>query len=112
MANNEILDNVMESVKKQLNVADDAFDEDLLIHVNTVFYILSQMGVGPDTPVSVDLNTSWSDLGSDIPAGVKSYVYLKTRMLFDPPSGAAKEAAENMIAELEWRLNLTCDLEV
>lgn len=109
MADDTILGNILLSVKKQLGVADDEFEEDLIFHINTVMYILSQMGVGPTVPVVVDADTNWTALG-DVPDGVKSYVFLKTKMLFDPPSGAAKDAAESLISELEWRLNLTCDV--
>lgn len=112
MANQQILSNILASVKKQLNVADNAFDEDLLIHINTVMFILYQMGIGPNSPVQIDESTEWSALGLDVPESVKSYVYLKTRMLFDPPSGAAKDAAEGLLAELEWRMNIHCDLGV
>jgi hypothetical protein len=75
--------------------------------------ILSQLGVGPDEGFSItDDSTLWTDyLGQSSNLNlVKSYVYLKVRMLFDPPnSGALMDALKQQINEFEWRLNVAVD---
>lgn len=85
------------------------FDADIIMHINTVFMILTQMGVGPEEGFTIedDLAT-WSDFIEDdvkFYEGLKSYMVLKVRVLFDPPtSSAVMEATNRMIDELEWRL--------
>lgn len=109
-------ESILNSVKKLLGgIVPEytAFDDQIIIHINSVFQILYQMGVGPTTPFSIDDNTSvWSDFTSNISelAMVKSYVGLKVQQIFDPPQGGAvAEAAKRMIDELEWRLNVQVD---
>ncbi len=105
---------ILTSTKKQLGIMEDytAFDTDIIIGINTAFMILYQLGVGPSTPYKIsDSTATWNDFSerSDI-EGVKTYVYMKVRMMFDPPtSSAVSTAMNNMIAELESRLNWTCD---
>lgn len=88
---------------------DTTFDIDIITHINTVFMALRQMGVGPEKGFRIeDKFHTWSEF---IPAddlrfeAVKTYVCSKVRLIFDPPSGAAKEALKETIAECEWRLN-------
>ena len=85
----------------------EAFDEDIVIHINSTFTILNQMGVGPTATFRITgKNEVWSDFirDKDIES-VKSFVYLRVRLLFDPPaSSSAIEAMNKMISELEWRL--------
>ena len=77
------------------------------------FMVLYQLGVGPKTPFTIeDASATWSDFMGDSTdlAGVKTYVFLKVKLVFDPPqSSAAMEAIKQNIAELEWRLNVTAD---
>ena len=84
------------------------FDADIIMHINTVFMILTQMGVGPEEGFSIeDDMAEWSDFIDEVKfhEGVKSYMFLKVRVLFDPPtSSAVMEASNRMIDELEWRL--------
>lgn len=92
----------------------DVFDKDIIMHINSVFMILTQLGVGPVKGFSIiDKNAKWTDF---IPEedknfeSVKSYVYLKVRLLFDPPTGSVvMECVKQMINELEWRLNLAAE---
>ena len=109
------MDSILTSIKKLLGLSEEYehFDADLIMHINSVFTILTQMGVGPSDGFSIDDKYAvWSDFiskGSSIEA-VKSYMYLKVKLLFDPPlSSAVMEATNRMISELEWRLNVAAD---
>ena len=108
-------ESILNSVKKILGglVPEyTAFDDQIIMHINSVFQVLYQMGVGPSTPFSIeDSSAVWSDFTSDISelSMVKCYVGLKVQQIFDPPQGAAAEAAKRMIDEMEWRLNVQVD---
>lgn len=112
----EITESVLTSIKKLLGI--DAgythFDSDLIMHINSVFSILTQMGVGPSDGFSITGDSeSWSDFISESPnkfSFVKSYMYLKVKLLFDPPlSSAVIESINRQISELEWRLFVEAD---
>ena len=111
-------DSILTSVKKVLGIPSyyDHFDRDILLHLNTVMSILNQLGVGPEEGFIVeDDSTTWSDLfDGDIDTNkmmyVKSYVCLRVRLLFDPPtSSGAIDAMERQMRELEWRITVTRD---
>lgn len=111
-------DSILTSVKKVLGIPSyyDHFDRDILLHLNTVMSILNQLGVGPEEGFIVeDDSTTWSDLfDGDIDTSkmmyVKSYVCLRVRLLFDPPtSSGAIDAMERQMRELEWRITVTRD---
>lgn len=103
-------DSILQSIKKLLglDVTYADFDQDIIIHINSVFMILRQLGVGPEEGYKItDVNNIWSEFTSDdiFIESVKSYVYLKVRMLFDPPTNSALiTAVQSQISELEWRL--------
>jgi hypothetical protein len=103
---------ILTSTKKVLGVAEDytVFDEDIIMHINTAFSTLTQLGVGPvDGFMIEDATTEWNEfIVDDIQYNsVKSYVFLKVAMLFDPPQTSYLiTAKEKQIAELEWRLNV------
>ena len=106
----EITESVLTSVKKLLGIDEGYthFDADIVMHINSVFSILTQMGVGPANGFSImGKDEGWSDFisgGAVLPL-VKSYVGLKVRLLFDPPlSSAAVESMNRQISEFEWRL--------
>lgn len=109
------MDSILTNIKKLIGLEEDyeVFDMDLIIHINSVFVILNQLGVGPAEPFSIlDKSATWSDFwGDKQPVGaVTTYMYLKVKMLFDPPtSGITNTAMENSIKELEWRLNVQTD---
>lgn len=109
------MESILASVKKVLGIDEvhTAFDEDIILHINSVFAILQQMGVGPENGFSIsDDSTVWSDYISDVNQlnFVKSYIYLKVRLLFDPPvSSGAIESMNKLISELEWRLFVATD---
>lgn len=108
-------DSILVSIKKLLGITEeyDYFDADVIMHINMAFMVLYQLGVGPKTPFTIeDASATWSDFMGDSTdlAGVKTYVFLKVKLVFDPPqSSAAMEAIKQNIAELEWRLNVTAD---
>lgn len=106
------MESILTSIKKLLGIAeeDTNFDQDLIMHINSVFMILTQLGVGPSKGFSIkDENDVWSDFipeQSSLEA-VKTYVYMKVRLMFDPPlSSAVEDAINRNISELEWRLNV------
>ena len=109
------MDSILTSIKKMLGISEDytQFDADLIMHINTVFLNLTQLGVGPaDGFIIEDEYTEWTDfVNNDAQLqAVKSYMYLKVKLLFDPPlSSAVIESTNRMIAELEWRLNVAAD---
>ncbi len=108
-------DSILLTIKRQLELCDDynAFDPIIITHINSVFMTLDQLGVSPVRHFEITgEDEKWSDYlqdRTDLNA-VKSYIYLKVRLLFDPPNvGVLHEAIERQIAELEWRLNIQCD---
>lgn len=111
----ETKDSILNSIKKVLGIyeEDTSFDIDIIMHINTVFMILTQMGVGPSEGFSVyDARDTWDDYLSDISLieAVKTYIALKVRLIFDPPASSAMiEAMNRTISELEWRLNVQAD---
>lgn len=109
------MDSILGSIKKLLGITEvyDVFDKDLVMHINSVFFVLTQLGVGPEEGFTIQDETAvWDDFipcGANLEA-VKSYVYLKVRLLFDPPqSSALTEAINRQISEFEWRLNVAVD---
>lgn len=107
-------DDILASVKDAVGVGvdDTAFDEEILLHINTVFVALRQLGVGPDTAFIADEDSLWTDFldNQKILPMIKSYVVLRVRLLFDPPNSSSfNEAIKNSIAEYEWRLQMECD---
>ena len=105
------MESILTSIKKLLGIAEDYehFDQDIIMHINTVLAILTQLGVGPETGFSIaDKSTKWNEFVSNklYYEPIKTYVYLKVKLLFDPPqSSIVLEATNRMISELEFRLN-------
>ena len=106
------MDSILTSIKKLLGIAEEytQFDADIIKHINTVFMILTQMGVGPPEGFSITgADETWDNFlsGSTNLEGVKTYVYMKVQLMFDPPTSSAElDSANRIIGELEWRLNL------
>lgn len=111
------MESILTSIKKLLGITKEYehFDPDIIMHINSVFMILNQLGVGPEEGFRIeDEYATWDEF---IPLddlrfeAVKSYVHLKVRLLFDPPmSSAVMEAMNRMISELEWRLNFAAEM--
>lgn len=110
---------ILTSTKKILGIAADytAFDLDVITHINAAFAILSQLGVGPLGGFSISDDTAqWDDYLTTTPEQlhlVKTYVFLKVRILFDPPGMPhLVNAATDQIKEYEWRLNVFREFEL
>lgn len=110
------MDSILTSIKKLLGIAENYthFDNDIIIHINSVFMTLTQLGVGPSEGFYIeDKSTEWSEYISDPTKlqAVKTYMYLKVRLVFDPSSVGSSTLAsyERQITELEWRLNVDAE---
>lgn len=110
------MDSILDSVKLMLGipVEYEAFDAQLIMHINSVFTVLNQLGVGTDKFTISDNSATWSDfIGTEDDVNieaVRSYMYLKVKMIFDPPSNSVTaEAFKSQIAEFEWRLRVETD---
>ena len=104
---------ILNSVKESIGITEEytQFDNTLIMHINSVFVILNQIGVGPENGFSISDGTAqWSDfLPEDNKnyEAVKSYMGAKVRLMFDPPTVSVHmECLKQIISELEWRLNL------
>ena len=110
-------ESILKCVKKVLGIGPDdtSFDLDVIIHINSVFSTLQQVGVGLPEGFSIeDENVEWADYIAGFPEFepqlglIKTCVYLRVRMLFDPPTTSYHIAAmEKQIAEHEYRLSIT-----
>lgn len=110
-----ITDSILTSIKKMLGITEEYehFDADLIMHINSVFSILTQLGVGPSKGFTIeDESANWEDFISDEAklTLVKSYMLLKVKLLFDPPlSSAVLDCYKKQIEEYEWRLNVAAE---
>lgn len=105
------MESILKSIKKLLGISDEEthFDTDLIMHINSTFSILHQLGVGPDKSFHIEGDTeTWDNFIEDDADfnDVRTYMYLKVRLIFDPPSSSAvMSSMERQISELEWRLS-------
>lgn len=105
-------DSILDSIKKMLGVAEyDDFDVDIIIHINSAIAILTQLGVGPIKGFVINGSTETYEqfCGSDktVTSMVKNYLYMKTRLGWDPPTnGTVIANYESAIRELEYRLRV------
>jgi hypothetical protein len=105
-------DSILDSTKRTLNLAPDytPFDETVILYINAVFSTLNQLGIGPDAGFMIQDNTAlWSSyLEGDLRLNnVKAYMYLRVRLLFDPPTTSYHVDALNaQVEELAWRINV------
>lgn len=108
------MNSILTSIKKLLGISEDDtnFDVDIIIHINSALMVVSQLGAGVPKYAIRDSSDEWSDfISSDANLElVKSYVYLKVKLIFDPPPNAsAIESMERQIEEYEWRINVEAD---
>lgn len=103
---------ILKSVKKSLPMAPDcdAYDSEIIMHINTIFMILKQLGVGPTNGFRIEDETSiWEDFlpkEDSNSESVKTYICMKVQLIFDPPSNSSHlECMKQLVNELEWRLN-------
>lgn len=111
------MDSILTSIKKLLGISEDYkhFDADIIMHINSVFLILNQLGVGPAECFFITDDTAiWDDFLEDNTnlELVKSYLHLRVKLLFDPPlTSSVAESMKRMIDEFEWRLRLAAEAE-
>lgn len=112
------MESILNSCKIMLGIDPDetVFDQELIIHINSVFNVLHQIGVGPQDDIFIikDETSEWSEFIDeseiDTIQMVKSFMYLKLRLIFDPPTNSfAITSFETQMKELEWRLNVEAD---
>lgn len=109
------MDSILTSIKKMLGISEEYehFDQDIIMHINSVFMALTQIGVGlADGFMITDKNAKWSDFlpTYKLVEAVKTYTYLKVKLIFDPPSsGTIIESYNRLISEFEWRINVAVD---
>lgn len=109
------MDSILTSVKKMIGIIeeDEHFDVDIIMHINSVFAILNQLGAGPQEGFTIqDKTDTWSSYISNdkILETIKSYMYLKVRLIFDPPtSSVVADSMNKMINELEYRISVHVD---
>lgn len=110
-------DSILNTVKHMLGIEPEYthFDTDIIVDINTAINVLTQIGAAPDNYHITGSGETFGDmLGNDLTQAemVKTYLYLKTKLMFDPPlSGSVSGIIEKQIAELEWRLNVQLDHE-
>ncbi len=110
------MESILTSIKKLLGIAEEYehFDVDIIMHINSAFSVLTQLGVGPEEGFRIeDASTEWSDFLYNDPRleMVRTYVYLKVKLVFDTTSSSSAviESINRQIQELEWRINVTVD---
>lgn len=109
----ENTDSILADVKQMLSIEPSVteFDVDILSHINSAFFTLFQLGIGPTSPFYINSDTTWELFETIVPKDVvRDYLYLKTKLIFDPPSSSSLiEAIKDRIAELEFRMNIYTD---
>lgn len=111
------MESILNSIKKLLGITEDydAFDTDIILHINSVFSILSQLGVGPEKAYRItDASNEWDEFTGDSECLelVKSYMYMRVRLMFDPPTNSfLVSSMQEQIKEAEWRLNVIAEGE-
>lgn len=109
------MDSILTSIKKMLGISEEYehFDADIIMHINSVFMGLTQLGVGPSEGYRIsDENASWEDFitNEEMVEAVKTYTYMKVKLIFDPPtSGTAIDSYNSIISDFEWRINVMVD---
>ena len=106
-----IQNSILLLTKKKIGISpdDNAFDDDIITDINAVIFSLNMIGIGEEGFSICDASATWTDLlGKDakIYEAVKTFIYLKVKLMFDPPSSSfVVSALEKQISEIEWKLN-------
>lgn len=109
------MESILDTVKSVCNISTECkdFDSDIMMHTNTAFSTLAQIGVGPINGFSISSSsTTWDEFMPKNPRleMVKTYVGSKVRLIFDPPQNSTHlQALKDVISELEWRLSVEVD---
>lgn len=114
-----MIDGILDTIKKLLGIDedDDSFDIDIIIIINSITPILGQMGIGPSNGYIVkSKEDKWSDYISDSKInleGVKNYIFIKTKLIFDPPTNSTTiESFNKVLSELEWRMMISVETDI
>lgn len=106
------MESILNSIKKLLGIPEEYvhFDVDIIMHINSAFMILTQLGVGPPTGFCIkdSFNTWLEFIPEEDPMleSVKTFIYVKVKLVFDPPlSSVVLESLKVLANELEWRIN-------
>lgn len=108
-------DSILNTIKKLIGIDESytQFDTDLIVHINSVFTILQQLGYGPENGFSItDASTTWGEYTDATQLNlIQTYIFLQVRLLFDSGSlnSASMEMIKQKIAEFEWRINVAVD---
>ena len=108
-------ESILVSIKKLLGISEDYdyFDQDIIMHINAAFMVLTQLGIGPSEGFLITDDTdTWSDFIDDSTdlGSIQSYVYMKVKLMFDPPQNSfTVDSMTKLVNELEWRLNVAAD---
>jgi hypothetical protein len=111
----DFMESILNSIKKPLGIVaeDKVFDADIIMHINSVFFDLNELGVGPSNVFYIEDDTStWFDFMTDVTKfhALKSYMYLRVKLLFDPPSSSVVvESMKREIDKWEWRLTIAAE---
>ena len=111
------MESILTSVKKMLGIPEDVteFDADIIMHINSAFNVLRQLGIGPAKGFIVeDDSSNWTDFIEDQVevAPVKTYMYAKVRLIFDPPQNSSlAKCLEQTVNEFEWRMYIDAELK-
>jgi hypothetical protein len=109
------MDNILQSIKKLIGISEEhtSFDEDILVYINTALSTIKQASnITSEEITEISSETTWSNINlkQDIKSNLKTYLYLKVKLLFDPPASSTISAViEKQISELEWRINIATD---
>lgn len=109
-----LMDSILLSVKKKLGILPDYhhFDDEIIMDINSAFFILNTLGIGPREPFKIeDESAVWTDFIADKKVElVKSYVPLRVRLLFDPPTTSyLADSINKQISEFEFRMQVACE---
>ena len=107
-----VIDSILDSIKQQLGIGldDTSFDKELVLHINGALMVMTQLGVGPDEGFRITgVNETWAQfLGdrTDLEL-VKSDVFLRVKLIFDPPTNSfLVNAINDQIKENDWRIEV------
>ncbi len=110
------MESILISIKKMLGLTEeyDVFDADILTHINSTMFTLSQLGVNDgETFIVTDMTSTWDDYipNKKLQSIIKTYIFMKTRYLFDPPTHSyVMDAMKNTMLELEWRIKIEIEV--
>lgn len=109
-----VMDSILLSVKKKLGIMPDYhhFDDEIIMDINSAFFVLNTLGVGPKEPFKIeDESAVWTDFMEDKKVElVKSYIPLRVRLLFDPPTTSyLADSINKQISEFEFRMQVVCE---